>query len=534
MTIPDARPSSPGPSDASSASTAELPEGLLRPAAYPPPIPRSVALATTHASWVFLTEEEVWKVKRPVDYGFLDYTSLEKRRRSCEEEVRLGRRTAPDVYRGVAPVFRDGDGLSLGGPGDVVDYAVRMRRLRDEDSALALARDGRLTPDHLGRLAERLAGFYTQASAAPEHGAPEALGANIAENYEQSRPYAGRFVAAPALRELLAWQEGALAAARPRLLARVEEGKIRDGHGDLRLEHVYFPSEAGSPLVIDPIEFNRRFRCLDVALDVAFLAMELDAQGLPALAAHFLSRFARDTNDYGFYPLLELYLSYRAWVRAKVACFVAADPRTPPDKAQRKAAEAERLFALALTYARPRPACEAVIAVGGLVGSGKSTIAEALTLELGLPVVSSDATRKFLHGLAPTQRGTADVYTEQATRRTYDEVLRRAESVLDAGRGVILDATWSEPTSRAAARELARRRGRPFLFVEVTCDYETLRTRLRARAGARSISDAREDTLPAMTARYQPPTELAPEERLRVEGRHASGGAARLVAERLR
>jgi aminoglycoside phosphotransferase family enzyme/predicted kinase len=515
-------------------SGAELPEALRRTSAFPPPAPHAVSLATTHASWVFLTEREVWKVKRPVSFGFLDYSDAEKRRRACEDEARLGARLAAEVYLGVAPVYRGPGGLSFVGPGEIVDHAVRMRRLADADSALALGREGRLTPAHLESLAARLAAFYAQAPVTPELGHPDVFAANVVENHQQCLPYAGRFVDAEALAQLFHWQEGALAAATPLLHERLGEQRIREGHGDLRLEHVYFVD--GAPdraLVIDPIEFNRRFRCLDVALDVAFLAMELEDRGQRPLAAFFLSRFARDTGDYGFYGLLDLYLSYRAWVRAKVACFVAGDPSTAPDKAQRKAAEAERLFALAASYMRPPPVCQHVIAVGGMIGSGKSTVADALTLELGLPAVSSDATRKSLHGLAPTERGDESLYSDEATRRTYAEVLRRAERVLGSGRGVILDATFGSPAARAAARELARAKGRPFLFVEVTCDEATVRARLRARDAGPSVSDAREDLFARAASLHRPAEELPDEERLVVEGRGSPAGCAHAVRRRV-
>jgi uncharacterized protein len=516
------------------ADPAALPQALCRAGAFPPPLPKQVSLRSTHASWVFFTDKQVWKVKRPVSYGFLDYSDLEKRRHFCEEEVRLGRRLAPDVYQGVVPVRRTLDGLSLIGPGPVIDYAVRMRRLADPDSAAALLRAGRLTPQHLERLTERLAAFYAAAPACADLGSPGVFSALLAENHAQTLPFVDRFIEASALARLYHWQQDALAAALPRLCGRLSADKIRDGHGDLRLEHVYF--NGGSPeqpIVIDPIEFNRRFRGGDVALDAAFLAMELDASDQPSLAAFYFSRFARDTADYELYPLLDLYLSYRAWVRAKVACVVAVDPATPAEKARRKSAEAERLFALAASYTRPPAAARHVIAVGGMIGTGKSTVADALTLELRVPAISSDATRKSLGGLPPTAPGGDWLYTDERTRSTYLELRRRAEHVLASGRGVVLDATFGSEDSRAAARDLAWRQDRPFLFVEVTCDDATVRERLRARQSERSVSDAREAHLSLLRQRYHPPEELAPAERLIVDGRADPEQMARMIRDRI-
>jgi aminoglycoside phosphotransferase family enzyme/predicted kinase len=491
-----------------------LPEDLSRPQAFPPPPPRRVTVATTHASWVFLTETDAWKVKRPVDLGFLDFSTAEKRRRCCEDELRLGARLAPDVYRGVVPIYRGAHGHDFVGPGSIVDHAVRMRRLDDADSAAALLAAGRLLPDHLRALVLRLRDFYDGAPVTPELGDPVVLAANVDDNEAQLRPCCGRFIEATDLSSLHSWQRHELGAREPGLRARIEAGRIREGHGDLRLEHVYFLDR---PVVIDPIEFNRAFRCADVALDAAFLAMELDDGRRPDLAAYFLSHFAQATGDYDFYPLLDLYLSYRAEVRAKVACLVAADRGTPTDKARRKGTDAARLLKLALSYGRRGAGVRHVVAVGGQIGTGKSTLADRLCQTLELPVVSSDATRKHLGGVPPHQRGGPALYTEEMNRRTYAEVMRRGRQVLDSGRGLLLDATFHDRAARAAARELASSCGRAFLFVELEAGDEILRERLRAREQAPGLSDAREEQLTALRRSYQPPDELPAAERLRLD-----------------
>jgi aminoglycoside phosphotransferase family enzyme/predicted kinase len=487
-------------------------EGLLRPEAYPPPRPTRVDLAATHISWVFLTDHDVWKVKRPVDYGFLDYTTLERRRHFCEEEVRLNRRLAPDVYLGVVPVRGSPAGPTLTGDGAILDYAVHMRRLPDAASAEALLRAGALGHDHLWRLAATLARFYGAAAAVPAYGTLDIIGTNVAENFDQVRPFVGRFLSAATFEAVRAWQVGFLARHRDRFQARARQGRIRDGHGDLRLEHVYF--EGRDPLVLDCIEFNERFRMGDVASDVAFLAMELDGRSRPDLAESFLGRFALELDDYDLYAVVDFYRSYRAWVRGKVAAFLAADPSTPPEKAARKAREAEALFALAGRCARPPGRPSAVLAVGGVIGTGKTVLAEALARTLALPVVASDRTRKGLAGVAPTDRAPASAYEPEASRRTFDEVFRRAGIVLASGRGVILDATFRARDLRQRARELAASHGCRFLFLETTCDDATLRERLRRRASGPSVSDATEALLDRMRREFEPVTELAPAEHL--------------------
>ena len=234
-------------------------------------------MITTHISWVFLTDGEVWKLKRPVDYGFVDYTTLERRRQCCEDEVRLNRRLAPDVYLGVEPVRLGPAGHGFGTEGEIVDYAVRMRRLADEHSADALLRRNALTPDHWRAWRRSSAAFLLNATPTPEAGATEVIRGNVIENFTQVEPFVGRFLSRETFDATRTWQLEALAQQSGRFRWACRERRIRDGHGDLRLEHVYF--EGSQTLVVDCVEFNERLRHGDEAADVAFLAMELTARG---------------------------------------------------------------------------------------------------------------------------------------------------------------------------------------------------------------------------------------------------------------
>ena len=490
-------------------------DDLQRPQAYPPPSPTTIRLLTTHISWVFLTDHDVWKLKRPVDYGFVDYSTLERRRHFCHEEVRVNSRLAPNVYLDVVPVRRKDGCYSFTSNGTVVDFAVRMRRLAETGNAESLLRYGRLTHEHLARLAARLAAFYVTSPPTTDGGSLDVVRANVEENFDQARPFVGRFVELETVQAVKAWQLGRLDRDARVFEAREKQGRVRDGHGDLRLEHVYL--EGDEIVVIDAIEFNERFRIADVAADVAFLAMELDARGRRDLAASFLADFARESADYDLYAVVDFYLSYRAWVRGKVASFLAADPSTEAEKAQRKGEEAKRLFALARAYAEPGAEAGPVVAVGGLIGAGKSTLARSLGRSLGVPVIDSDRTRKALAGVAATERAAAEAYSGDFTRQTYDELFRRADVVLASGRGVILDASFRGCDLRRRARELAIRHGRSFRFVEATCDDATLRARLRARAAAgASVSDATEELLDRFRRDFEPVTELRADEHVPV------------------
>jgi aminoglycoside phosphotransferase family enzyme/predicted kinase len=499
---------------------------LLRPEAYAPPRPKVVELRTTHCSWVFLTGDEVFKVKRPVNLGFLDFRALEARRHSCEEELRLNRRLAPDVYLGVEPVRLTATGCGFGGSGPIVDWAVHMRRLPDDASTEALLAAGTLRPERLETLAHTLAAFFKQARPTPEHGTPAALRRNIEENLAQTTSFAaaGDLVDARTLEEIWRFQDEELAFHHvDRFAARVGAGWIREGHGDLRLEHVYFVRDAFGverPLAIDCVEFNDRFRCGDVAGEIAFLAMDLEAAGRPDLAAGFVARSAEALGDFDLYGVLDFYLCYRAWVRAKVAGFVASDASVGWDVRARKHAEARHDFKLARACAGRPLAAPALVAVGGIIGSGKSTLAAALGRGLAAPVVSSDRTRKALAGLAATDRGGPELYTAEATEQTYAELMRRASVVLDSGRTVILDATFSEQRWRVLAAELARAFGTAFAFVEASCpDWQVLRERLRWRQGNMSESDADEALLDQIAARPGPPCLWPEGERIVIDTR---------------
>jgi aminoglycoside phosphotransferase family enzyme/predicted kinase len=486
-----------------------------------------VELRATHASWVYLGRDDVWKLKRPVDLGFLDFRTVESRRRCCEEEVRLNRRLAANVYLGVEPVQRGAHGLTIGGAGPVVDWAVHMRRLEDDASAAALLASGRLDDEHLARLARRLATFHAAMPETPAAGDVAAVRANVEENFAQTRRFVGDLLERATFEGARAFQMGWLAAHGERLRGRVAERRVREGHGDLRLEHVYFLSDEpdAAPVVIDCLEFSERLRSGDVAADAAFLAMELDAAGRRDLADGFLARFAEVSDDFGMYGVIDFYLSYRAWVRGKVAALVAEDPAAPPATRAAKRREAQERFALALTYAHRAAANPFAVAVAGLPGSGKSTVAAALGRALAMPVVSSDLTRKTVAGLAPNERGPAGMYSDASRDRTYGEVLGRAARVLEAGRGVILDATFSKRAWRARAAALARQLGAKFVLVERNEEAAVRRERLARRRGQPSVSDATDVELDQIASRYEAPSSSEGFAVLSVRGEEAAASA---------
>jgi aminoglycoside phosphotransferase family enzyme/predicted kinase len=516
----------------SSRPPSDLVRDLLRPEHHPAPRPREVSLRTTHISWVFLTEETAYKVKRPVNLGFLDFSTVGAREHYCHEEVRLNAALAPKVYLGVVPIRHDEAGFRLSGDGQIVEHAVKMRRLPDQRSANALLAAGALTSEHLAALAERLAAFYVAAPVAPDMGGADAMTTNLEENLEQLAAFAGDPLDPSRLAEVAAAQRRDLARLRGTMDERTAAGRVREGHGDLRLEHVYFLDDDPIPLVIDRLEFSQRFRVGDVALDVAFLVMELHAAGAASSAEYFLYQFARATADFGQYALTDFYACYRALVRTKIACLLSQDPSTPSSRAALKRTEAARLLGLAYATALGAPKPLVVIAIGGLVAAGKSTLAEGLARRFGLPVISSDVARKQLAGVSLTDRGPATLYEAANHAPTYEEVFRRASYVLGSGRGVVLDATFRTPHDRARARQLAHTHGARFLFVHAVCDEQTLRERLHRRASQDlSVSDADESVLDRIASDFVAPNELPVHEVLVCQS--ADPAAMDSIAERV-
>ena len=469
----------------------------------------SVTFVETHISWVLLHEREVFKIKKPVEMGFLDFSSVERRKHACEREVELNRRLAPDVYLGVIPVRKAAGKLSLGEEGEIVDWAVHMRRLDDRDRADVRLAEGRLTATDITRVATTLVDFHANARSDEEtarFGQPEAIAVNVRENFTQTTASLGRYVSPAQASELAEGQLAHLERHAARFTARAEAGRVRDGHGDLRLEHVYL-SDNGSITVLDCIEFNDRFRYADVASDLAFLAMDLSAHGHVELGEHLVAEYAKHSGDFDLYGVLDFYEGYRAFVRGKIAAFVADDSRVDMAHRSRAAASARRCFMLALATGRKALLDPSVVAVGGVIASGKSTVSGRLSLEMSAPVVDADRTRKQMLGVRATQPvhdgSWQGAYDPKFTEEVYAEVFRRAGVVLQSGRPVLVDASFRSRALRGRARALAAAHDVPFRLVECRVDHAVAKERLRERAKRASVSDGRLEIFDDFVAKWE-------------------------------
>jgi aminoglycoside phosphotransferase family enzyme len=327
-----------------------LRQALLDPSIYPER-PARVEFSETHISLLFFTENHVYKVKKPVDLGFLDFTDLEKRRFYCHQEVELNSRLCDDVYLGVAAISEENGRVFLDGRGRIFEYAVRMRRISEDLLMSHLIEEGMVTERMISRVAEKLAVFYMTAETNEEisgYAKPERIRQDTDENFHQTRSYIGRTISRNDF-EMIQRATNAFLTEKPSLFERrINEGKIRDCHGDLRSEHIYLGAKI---LIIDCIEFNERFRYTDVAADIGFLAMDLDYRGRREFSTHLIDSYIRKSRDRDVTEVLDFYKCYRAYVRGKVENFRLDDPHIPRAEKDEAMTRARRFFSLSRTYA---------------------------------------------------------------------------------------------------------------------------------------------------------------------------------------
>jgi uncharacterized protein len=466
-----------------------------------------VEMKQTHISVLLLGRQHVIKLKKPVDFGFLDYTTLEKRRQACEAEVRLNRRLCPDTYLGVREVIEvEGQPRFSGSNGKIVDYGVWMNRLPEERMLDQLVKRDEANEAMLDRIADRLSEFHYSARRGPEverWGSVAEVRHNWDENFSQTADFVGRTISAPAYEAIRSWVIEWVETNAKLLDLRVSAGRIVDGHGDVRCESICVKDDV--ICIYDCIEFNDRFRCDDVASEVAFLAMDLDARGRPDLGYFFTESYQQRTSDGELFRLLPFYRCYRAYVRGKVLSFRLNESEFSAEERGVAAERASRYFDMARRYAA-RLKQPTVVAIGGLSGTGKTSMARAIAAELGWHVIAADAVRQTLFGAAkqPASYGEG-VYTAEANLLTYQKMIDEGRALLREGDGVILDATFRYATERDAARRMAQEAGAEWRLIECRLAPERVRARLIKRAVRQEgFSDASWDTYLRQRATYEP------------------------------
>ena len=481
----------------------------------------------THLSRLYFEGDRVFKVKKAVDLGFADFSTLAKRKHACEEEVRLNRRLAEGIYHGVVPI--------LGEDGKPVEYAVEMTRLPEARMLDAMLERGEIDALCIERIAKRLATFHAGAERGPDvdrHASPAAVAERVLGNLVESRRDTEALPARVA--DLL---EGAVERfvreQKPRFEQRVAARRICEGHGDLHAGNVcVLPDRI---VAFDCIEFSRPLRCLDVAADLAFLLMDLDRLGFPAFGQDLARRYAEATKDPELHGLLAFYKAHLACVRGKVAELRGRGMAEAEADARAKARlEALRFFALAASYATP----PFLVFTCGLPGSGKSHVAREVARALDARHVQSDIERKVLAGLVP---GTppppvlvSEVYSDAMTKRTYERLIDEARTALSSGRRVVLDGTYPTAAFREEPLQLARELDVPVVLVACQVDDGEARRRLVTRAGrAGEFSDADVAVFERAKERFQPPTEVASERRVDVGADSAGDEVVMSLLERV-
>ena len=491
-------------------------EQMLLPDFYNYSVKEPIQLLQTHISFVLLTGAYAYKVKKPMNFGFLDFSTLEKRKYFCEEELRLNRRLAPELYLSVLPIIETDGKYSFDqtGTGTPVEYAIAMPEFSQDDLLIEMFASGRLTAEHVQEIGEQLAAFHQRAET-NEHinsfGTMEAVRAVANDNYTSTEKYVGIAQTEEQLAQTRAYTDKFFAENESLFSDRIAKDKVRECHGDVHLKNICLYQDKIQ--IFDCIEFNEPFRNSDVLYDAAFLLMDLQFRGRKDLANIFLNTYLERTGDYEGAVLLPLHCSMRAYIRAKVTSFLLDDPNIPDDVKAIALTEASAYYKLAWEYTQPKQG--KLILMSGVSGSGKSTTAKAIAAEQDAIYLRSDAIRKQLAGIDLMQRGSDDIYTSEMTAKTYARLTELGVLLASKGFTVILDAKYDRVSLRSEAIAAAKAQNISCEIIYCTAPMEVLQQRLRDRAQANNdIADATVELLASQQTTFE---DFTPEELILVK-----------------
>lgn len=499
---------------------------LSDPASFPEH-PRTVELVRTHISYVALTEAHAYKVARPVDFGFVNFSTLEKRRLNADRAIELNRRLCPDVYLNVIPIVEREGVLRFADPGedtsDAVEFAVHMRRMSAEGFFDRRLREGRVSRSDWDRLIALLVEFYRKQPverAVSGNARPEKLRDIVLANVEPAAELPGAGTSAATAAALAHYFQRYFGKQSHLLEQRVQQGWIRDGHGDLRPEHIHLSDDCVR--IFDCVEFSDRLRHIDIASDVAFLLMELDFTGHAAESRRVCAAFADALEDHGQSGVLDFYKCYRACVRGKVGVLQARDVQISATDREKRQFSAKAYYRLALNYA-VHGSKPILVAIMGRIATGKTTLANLLANELGCEAYDSDRVRKQLFGLPLGERPPESVrqklYSRDMTDQTYARLIELAKRQLERGQCVILDATFSQIRHRTMLRDLAQAVDCDLCLLELDAPDDVILARLRERERQCGvISDARAQDFERLAALYEPPLEFPSDKLITLRG----------------
>ncbi len=486
-------------------SLPSLIQQMCQPQFYPHPVTEPIQLLQTHVSYVLLTGDYAYKVKKPVNFGFLDYSTLEKRHHFCQEELRLNNRTAASLYLDVVTIQQDGEAFHLNGKGEPAEYAVKMVQFPQDTLLSALYGRKELTEELIRELAETVANFHLRAETNDHirsYGEVSQIRAAFDENYEQTSGYIGGPQTQKQFDDTKAYTDNFFATREKLFQKRITENWIRACHGDLHLNNMaYWQNQL---YLFDCIEFNEPFRYVDVMYDVGFVVMDLIAKDCPQLANVFLNHYVEQTGDWEGLQLLPLYISRQAYVRAKVTSFLLNDPSVDAATKQDASDRAAQYYRLAWSAVQSQAG--KLYMMVGLSGSGKTTTARQLAGHTQAIHIRSDAVRKHLAGVPLNQKGSDDLYTPEISQKTYARLLDLGMKLAQEGFTVILDAKYDRQIFRQQVMEKANIAHIPITMVHCTAPQDVLEARLISRSG--DIADAnvavlRQQHLEPLTASEQ-------------------------------
>jgi len=492
----------------------ELIHRLLEPDVFPHPC-SEITLVETHISWVILTGPHAYKIKKPVNLGFADFSTLERRHHFCEEELRLNRRLAPDLYQEVVSITGTEANPKIAGKGNPFEYAVRMRQFDQNQLLSRLIQHDEVTADHIDGLATTVAMFHDQiaiADVASKFGSPEAVFDPVEANFDSILPA----LAGPEqelAEELQDWSQFQFDRLYDEFGLRKISGMIRECHGDMHLGNMFLNSASDDHTrdvtIFDGIDFNSHLRWIDVMSEVAFTVMDLEDRGRPDLAHRFLNQWLEETGDYGGLRILPFYMAYRAVVRAKVDAIRLAQGHLDHDERQHLNDDCAGYLKLAWKYTDSRR--PVLMITNGVSGSGKTTGTQDTVERMGAIRVRSDIERKRLFGVKPSGLSTdTDIYTADATEQTYDRLAELSKDIIQAGYPVVVDATFLKRDQRNRFCRLARCLGVPFFILQFAANEDVLRERVRQRQ--RLGVDASEATTDVLDQQLQSAEPIGPDE----------------------
>ena len=460
---------------------------MQQPDFYPHAVDENIELVQTHASLVFLTGNYAYKVKKNVNFGFLDYSSLDKRKYFIEAELRLNKKIASELYLEVITITDDNHELTLNGKGNIVEYALKMRAFPQENLFSNLLEAGKLDEDRFVELGKIVAQFHLSADTSDRissFGTVDKIKAAFTQNYQQSQKYIGIVQTYEQFTATKAYTDAFFNEKQDLFQTRRDRHKIKECHGDLHLKNICLWQDKIQ--LFDRIEFNESFRFVDTMYDVAFTVMDLEARGKPELKNAFLNSYLEYSGDWEGLLVLPLYLSRQAYVRAKVNSFLLDDLQIDETEREKARKIARAYYRQAYQYTQIKSG--SLIIMSGLSGSGKSTVAKNIACSKGAIQIRSDAVRKHLAGIALDETGTDSIYTPEMTQKTYDRLLELGIMLAKEGYTVILDAKYDRLSLRQSVISQARQNNIPLKIVYCTAPESVLRDRLNQRQN--DISDA--------------------------------------------